>query len=432
MRMGIPRDVYDRGTAVAHDLIADQPVVIESRHIQATTRKEAEEAKKSLGDFVKDQIKPNLKWLSDPDSGPLAEAAAHIEAAGRWQDQRVPDPGFETDRDVVEGVEEHGYRTEVITRRVAMGDFRDERTGRGWRLAVVSATLVDAISVWAMLCYLMGVDFFNPLADAGRWGFALIGALFVALLTYFFAMNAGKIHNQMAELDEGDRPQDHARKRREGMVLLTFAAVCGLVNTGIALVRTLGPGTAGRPMEELVLALISVVVGAALPIVTYLDYAKDGTRLSRSLEPLARALDEGAEVHVYHRTEAQRKITYVNNALKDAFGEVGTVLTRTQEMVDASLEVLNFAALQAGINGFDKPKAPPLLWREPDTTDGQMRMAEGISCGIDHAARVDTQALVDVLQRIGAIKAAADRVQADLDAAPYHPWTRRVAGLGAG
>jgi hypothetical protein len=424
MRQGISHETFWRGTTAAKEILLLDVPAFTQPITESLTAPEEEAATKFLADQIDGTLTPMVEAVSDPVRGLLARVHAMVQAASKWVADRIKDPVYSTSGSVDQAagwIQSRGDKIRRDTNRGARHHF----LSAGWlQPAIIALSIIDGLGIWALLCDRFGVDLMNPQSNWGAWTMALFGAIGLLLGTYWTARQAGIAQNQHREAAyEGDgTPESQAKLIWKRNGYLAAALALGVIGAVAAFVRAQSAGNQSDPLQMIVVIPFALLVGLLLPVLIYTDFAGNGSKFSRSLGPIEDQLMAGGSDHMDQRQAASELIVACRQALKEIIATVEATLSTVQMTVDQSLTVVNFAAIQAGIDGFERPEPVPYFTR---AADDSVEMVSFVSCRLPMAKAVDVTALAAIMRDVQVLDARVDELEKQLNEVPFHPWSQR-------
>jgi hypothetical protein len=236
-------------------------------------------------------------------------------------------------------------------------------------------------------------------------------------------MRAGKAENGAREAEHhGDVDLAKLHRRRGSgsfivMILMAIAISSFMAYRSFASAGQVGLTTA------LVLVVASILFGVFMPWITYRYEVENGTRVVRSLDPLAASLEEGAIKQSDALAEADSALAFVAGALQAMPGMFEAICDAVQETVNRSRDVASFAAYQAFNDDYRNPDPPQHRVVGPD---GAIQLVPVITCGLPEAAGVETKPLISRIERIAIIQKRWDDLVDRRRLVRVHPWTTKI------
>jgi hypothetical protein len=274
----------------------------------------------------------------------------------------------------------------------------------------------EGLGLVVLLTFWLNVEWTRPLVDPLTWTLALVVVLATLLFIPRVVERAAEGWNKRREaIAENQADARRAATRRllsnGGIALVvSLAIVTGLIERALAVIDNTIP----QSMLVLIMALC-IIAGLAMPAVSFIAIAWDGSSYSRENDDLIDQLDAGQAEDQDLRSKAR--------SLDDACSQEETRINTevAPAILRVAIDIANeawraYVWLRVQIGGL--PSAPPRRPEQDLTAD----QPTSIETGIPAAEPIRLEPLVSRGLRIEELRRRRGELMTKLDELPAHPW----------
>jgi hypothetical protein len=274
----------------------------------------------------------------------------------------------------------------------------------------------EGLGLVVLLTFWLNVEWTRPLVDPLTWTLALVVVLATLLFIPRVVERAAEGWNKRREaIAENQAEAKQAAIRRlfsNGVIALvvSLAIVTGLIERALAVIDSTIP----QSMLVLIMALC-IIAGLAMPAVSFIAIAWDGSSCSRENDDLIDQLDAGRAEDQDLRSKARsladtchQEETHINTELAPA------ILRTAFDIANEAWRAYVWLRVQIG----GLPTAPPRR-PEQDLTSDQ---PANIETGIPGAEPIRLEPLVSRGLRMKELRRHRSEMMSKLAEMPAHPW----------
>lgn len=354
----------------------------------------------------------------------LTEAKAALESAAKFPGP-VTTPESGTTYTGADGVKVVDTSSRKVEDDYASGKHHHDMVSATVRHMAEVLPYAEGAGLAAFLLFFLNVPLNDPLSDPLALISAVVLTVVAILAQYRTVHEGGARHNHAREARaDGNRPEAEAAFTSRNRFLIVASVIAAAITAGLIWRTVITVGDDGGPIVLAILIFLALVVGIAMPVLGYWSIAFHGSKVSREIVALTKALETDKAEQDALKDDMQAHLDAAHECLALVIQrDVPNLLNDVQQQLLQVHLKYNFVRSQIGNLEQDPPKPGSRMLSGDDESGFKASM----STGIPGARDIDLQPLTDLLGRRQQLLTTHKELVVDLMDLPPHPWAGREA-----